>query len=176
ELETPELLVDGVSIGGRAGLVPSPALVLGSLLVTLAAGAFALVIGASPAAATAAAAVVGAAVNVALRLGPLSTATALPRLGPAAPLAGPLSPLVLRRPGAGRRDRVRLALLVAAGVAVHGALAFFPDHAPPDLDIHVRRTLDLERVPLDYQALLRYGSQLPTESQDQGAATAALGS
>src|SRR5207248_1208875 len=72
-------------------------------------------------------------------------------------------------------ERVLLACLVAAGVAAHGSVAFFPDHSPPDLDIHVRRTLDLFGVPLDYASLLRYGSQLPTASQDQGAATAALG-
>src|SRR5262249_22184247 len=40
---------------------------------------------------------------------------------------------------------------------------------------HVRRALDLERVPLRYDALLRYGSHLPTETQTFGTATLALG-
>jgi hypothetical protein len=68
-----------------------------------------------------------------------------------------------------------LAGLVAAGVAIHGSVAFFPDHNPPDVEIHVRRTLDLAGVGLDYGSLLRYGSHLPTRSQTFGQATAALG-
>ena len=54
-------------------------------------------------------------------------------------------------------------------------MAFFPDHNPPDVEIHVRRTLDLASVGLDYGSLLRYGSHLPTPSQTFGQATAALG-
>jgi hypothetical protein len=72
-------------------------------------------------------------------------------------------------------ERAALAGLVAAGIAVHGAVAFFPDHNPPDVEIHVRRTLDLAGVGLDYGALLRYGSHLPTRSQTFGQATTALG-
>ena len=64
---------------------------------------------------------------------------------------------------------------MAAGTLFHGSVVFFPDHNPPDIDIHVRRTLDLAGVPLSYDALMRYGSQLPTASQDLGQATAALG-
>jgi hypothetical protein len=70
---------------------------------------------------------------------------------------------------------VRAGGLVAVAVLGHGSLVFFPNHNPPDIEIHARRTLDLGGVPFDYQAMLRYGSQLPTASQDQGAATAALG-
>jgi hypothetical protein len=54
-------------------------------------------------------------------------------------------------------------------------VAFFPDHNPPDVEIHVRRTLDLGGVGLDYGSLLRYGSHLPTRSQTFGQATTALG-
>src|SRR5204863_1911968 len=118
---------------------------------------------------------VGLVANVALRLGPVSTAAALPRLAPVALLAGLATAVLMRAAGLAVRERVLLAGLVAAGVAAHGAVAFFPDHSPPDLDIHVRRTLDLFGLPFDYASLLRYGSQLPTASQDQGAATAALG-
>jgi hypothetical protein len=52
---------------------------------------------------------------------------------------------------------------------------FLPNHWPPDIDIHVLRTQDLAGVPLDYESILRYGSQLPTASQKLGQATDALG-
>src|SRR6185436_6399654 len=97
-------------------------------------------------------------------------------LAPLVALAGGLAYAALRRARAAPDTQAGLlAALVALGTLLHGSLVFFPDHNPPDIDIHVRRTLDLGGVPLDYQALLRYGSQLPTASQDQGAATAALG-
>ncbi len=175
ELDNPELLVDRIDVEAPAGLVPSPGLVLGIALVTLGAGVFAMAIGAPAGGAVMAALATGVVLNTALRLGPLSTVTALPRLMPAALLAGLAVALILRVARVPRHERALLAGLVAAGVAAHGAVAFFPDHSPPDLDIHVRRTLDLAGVPFDYGALLRYGSQLPTASQDQGAATAALG-
>jgi hypothetical protein len=99
-----------------------------------------------------------------------AAAAARARRGLAGVRGAAAAPPPLRAPRRGL-----LAALVALGTLLHGSLVFFPDHNPPDIDIHVRRTLDLGGVPLDYQALLRYGSQLPTASQDQGAATAALG-
>jgi len=175
ELDDPELLVDRVDIETTGGFIPSVWLVLALAAATLAAGVFALAAGARPTAAILAAAAAAIVGNLALRLGPLATAMAVPRLVPAALLAGAAAALVLRAARVDPRDRALLAGLVAAGVLGHGALAFLPDHNPPDLDIHVRRTLDLGGVPLEYGALLRYGSQLPTASQDLGAATAALG-
>jgi hypothetical protein len=58
---------------------------------------------------------------------------------------------------------------------VHGSVVFFPNHSPPDLDVHVRRTIDFASVPWDYGALLRYGSHMPTASQDINTATDAFG-
>src|SRR5439155_18539543 len=144
-------------------------------VITCATGLIAIAIGAPPAGAITASIVVATVANVALRARPVSTAMALPRLAPVALAAGLGTALLMRVAGVAVRERVLLACLVAAGVAAHGSVAFFPDHSPPDLDIHVRRTPDLFGVPLDYASLLRYGSQLPTASQDQGAATAALG-
>jgi len=68
-----------------------------------------------------------------------------------------------------------LTALVAAGVLVHGSVVFFPNHSPPDLDVHVRRAIDFAGVPWNYGALLRYGSHLPTASQDINTATDAFG-
>lgn len=179
ELDNPELLVDRVDVDAERGLVPRAPLVVGLGLLTLAAGLFAIAVGAAPAAGAAAALGAGLAGQLALRAGPVATANALPRLVPVALLAAGAVALVLRHARLSSdlwpRDRARLAGLVAIGIVAHGAVAFFPDHSPPDLDIHVRRTLDLAGVPLEYDALRRYGSQLPTASQDEGAATAALG-
>jgi hypothetical protein len=179
ELDNPELLVDRVDIDAERGLAPRGSLVAGIGLAALAAGVFAIAVGATPAAGVAAALAAGLAGQIALRAGPVATANALPRLLPVALLAAGAVALVLRHARFSRdvapRDRARLAALVAIGIVAHGAVAFFPDHSPPDLDIHVRRTLDLGGVPLEYDAMRRYGSQLPTASQDEGAATAALG-
>jgi hypothetical protein len=100
---------------------------------------------------------------------------ASPRLLPLAAVAGLLTRFALARRGLRDWERAALSGLVAAGTLFHASVVFFPNHNPPDIDIHVRRTLDLAGVPLSYQALMRYGSQLPTASQDLGQATAALG-
>src|SRR6185369_16895867 len=149
---SPEVLVDEVVVESTEGLSLSwPArLLLGA--VPLAAFLFLSVIGAGSARALIAAAVAGVAVVGLAWAAPFPVTTAVPRLLP-----------------------VALACLVAAGVAAHGAVAFFPDHNPPDVEIHVRRTLDLASVSLDYDSLLRYGSHLPTPSQTFGQATTALG-
>jgi hypothetical protein len=90
-------------------------------------------------------------------------------------VSGLLARLLLARRALAAGERAALAVLVAAGTLFHASVVFFPDHNPPDIDIHVRRTLDLAGVPWSYEALMRYGSQLPTVSQDLGQATAALG-
>jgi hypothetical protein len=144
--------------------------------VPLLAFAFGLAVAAPPRAALLGALAAGIAASLLARAAPFATYLAIPRLLPLALLAGWLAHRVLLRSrSASAAEASLLASLVAVGALVHGSLVFFPDHNPPDIDIHVRRTLDLAGVPFDYQAWLRYGSQLPTASQDQGAATAALG-
>ncbi|HVR72378.1 MAG TPA: hypothetical protein VMT87_16180 [Vicinamibacteria bacterium] len=158
----PEVLVDFVDLHAPRGFRLGAAACLGLALVPAAVFAFASRI-AGPGTA-AAASVAGALTTVALaRVAVLPVAAAAPRLVPLALLAGLGAHALLRRlPG---RDRRRLAWLVAAGTTVHGALPFFPNHNPPDLETHVTRTLDFAAVPLEREALLRYGSHLPTRSQ-----------
>jgi hypothetical protein len=174
EAARPELLVDSIEVSSpeglrlswRACLVAAAAPALAALLLGLIGGPLA-----AAGAAIAAAVVVG----LALPAAPVETTTAIPRLAPFAVLAGLAAAGLARGPGVPKRTRAALAALTAASAAAHGAVVFFPNHNPPDLDIHVRRTLDLASVPAEYGAWLRYGSQLPTASQDIGAATAALG-
>ena len=175
---SPEILIDEVVVESADGVSLSwPArLLLGA--VPLAAFLFAAAIGAAPATALVAAAVAGVAC---LGLGwaaPLPVVTAIPRLLPVALASGLAVHALLSRRASGPAtpaERAALACLVAAGVAAHGSVAFFPDHNPPDVEIHVRRSLDLASVTLDYGSLLRYGSHLPTPSQTFGQATTALG-
>jgi hypothetical protein len=174
----PEVLVDEVLVEGRDGLSLSwPArLLMGA--VPLAAFAFLMRVGIGRRAALIAAAGIAAAVLLLARASPLPALAALPRLVPVALVSGLAMHAVLSRRAAGLAtpaQRAALACLVAAGVAAHGSVAFFPDHNPPDVEIHVRRTLDLAAVHLDYGSLLRYGSHLPTPSQTFGQATTALG-
>src|SRR4030095_16773087 len=96
---------------------------------------------------------------------------AVPRLLPVALVAGAAVYAALGRRAAAAitpAQRAALACLVAAGVAAHGSVAFFPNHNPPDVEIHVRRTLDLATVGHDYRSLLRYGSPLPPPSDASG--------
>jgi hypothetical protein len=176
--ERPDVLVDYLDVEAPGGLRftarAAALLALGPLLVTL----FLCALRVPPRAVLIASAAATLVVVVLAHRAPAAMVVAVPRLLPAACLAGlgvfALSRL-LSRIGDGPLPAPALALAVALGVTAHGAVAFFPDHNPPDLDIHVRRTQDLAGVPLDYGAWLRYGSQLPTASQDLGAATAALG-
>lgn len=173
EAAQPELVVDflevsapsGLRLTARACAMVAAAPALAALLLALA--------GASGGAMAAGAAAVGAIVLALAAAAPVETVTAIPRLAPFALAAGFLA-VVLGR-GLRPAERAGLAALTAAAAAAHGAVVFFPNHNPPDIDIHVRRTLDLARVPAEYGAWMRYGSQLPTESQDIGSATAALG-
>ena len=175
---SPEILVDEVEVEAPGGVALSwPArLLLGA--VPLAAFALSILIGIGPALALIAAAGAGVVMLLLARADPLSVVSAVPRLLPVVLLAGLVAHRVLARWTAGltgAAERAALAALVAAGVAFHGSVAFFPDHNPPDVEIHVRRTVDLGGVGLDYGSLLRYGSHLPTRSQTFGQATTALG-
>ena len=175
----PEILVDEVEVQAQGGVALSwPARVLlGS--VPLAVFLFLMLVGIAPAPALLATAATGVATVLLARADPLSVVAAAPRLLPVALLSGLALHRVLVRKAntvTSSAERAALACLVAAGVAAHGSVAFFPDHNPPDVEIHVRRTLDLAGVGLDYGSLLRYGSHLPTPSQTFGQATAALGS
>src|SRR5204863_467875 len=98
----------------------------------------------------------------------------LSRLVPVALAAGLFTRLALGLTSVPARDRAALSALVAAGVLFHGSLSFVPDFDPYDVEVHVRRAVDLGRVPLRYDALLRYGSHLPTETQTFGTATLGL--
>jgi hypothetical protein len=137
---------------------------------------FALAVGAGPMAALAAAGAGVALLAVLVHAAPLALLIAVTRLLPFALGAGLLTRLALGRwSDAARGPRAALSALVAAGVLFHGALPFVPGFDPYDVEVHVRRAQDLGRVPLEYGALLRYGSHLPTETQTFGTATAALG-
>ena len=174
-IDNPELFVDYVELQAPAGadLTPGACALVG--LVPACAFAFALVVGAGRRAALLSGLAAAAAAVALCRAAPLPVLLAIPRLLPVALAGGLLARALL----AGRRlrgwEKAALAGLVVVGALGHGSVVFFPDHNPPDIDIHVRRSLDLGDVPLRYDALMRYGSQLPTASQDLGAATAALG-
>jgi hypothetical protein len=173
-VDSPRLLLDFVELQSAAGLSSSWRACLRVALVPLLVFAFCRAVSLGPLAALWGALAAGVAATLLARAAPFATYLAIPRLLPLALIAGWLAHAALRRARA-LSHAGPLAALVALGTLLHGSLVFFPDHNPPDIDIHVRRTLDLGGVPFDYQALLRYGSQLPTASQDQGAATAALG-
>jgi hypothetical protein len=157
----PEVLVDFAEVRAPRGLRLGAAACLGLAVVPAAVFAFASLLGVAwaPSASVAAA----AATVVLARVAPLPVVAAAPRLVPLALTVGLLAYALLRRVPAG--DRRRMAWLVAAGIAFHGALPFFPNHNPPDLETHVTRTLDFADVPLERRALLEYGSHLPTRSQ-----------
>ena len=172
-VENPQVFVDFVDVEADGGWRLSLPAVATLALAVGAATAFAFGVGLAAPVATGAGIVALALVAWLARLAPLPLVLAAPRLVPLAIVAGLIAWLASRR--AGRAPGAALAGLVALGTLVHGAVVFFPNHNPPDIDIHVRRTRDLGSVPLEYRALMRYGSQIPTASQDQGAATAALG-
>jgi len=161
----PEVLVDFVEMHGPRGLRPTPAACLGLGLVPATVFAFALLIGHGPRAAAVASVAAALATVVLARVALLPALAAAPRLVPLALLTGLVCHALLRRAPVVAAERERLAWLVAFGITFHGALSFFPNHNPPDLETHVTRTLDFASVPFERQALLRYGSHLPTPSQ-----------
>jgi hypothetical protein len=173
--ESPRLDVDSLTLEAEGGLRLAGRERLLAVLLPLGVALLLRGAGLGAGGALGGAGVVAALCAALLWAAPLATSAALARLVPLALATGLVALALLRRAGAPPADARWLMVLVAAGTAFHGALAFFPDHNPPDVDIHVRRTADLAEVPLEYGALLRYSSQLPTASQDRGAATAALG-
>jgi hypothetical protein len=173
--ETPLIEIDYLEVDAAGGLSVAGRQRLLAVLAPVAILALLRLAGFGAAGALIGAALSGVLTIALLRAAPLATSAALPRLLPLALAAGLATHALLRRWNVPLADRRWLTALVAAGTAFHGSLVFFPDHSPPDIDIHVRRTADLAAVPLEYQALLRYASQLPTASQDRGEATAALG-
>ena len=174
----PEILVDEVVVEGRDGTVLSWPARLALAAVPLAVYLFLILVGIERRPGLVAAAVAGVSILLLARASPLPVVAAVPRLLPVALVSGVAVGMVLARGAAALATPARstaLACLVAAGVAAHGSVAFFPNHNPPDVEIHVRRTLDLAGVGHDYRSLLRYGSHLPTPSQTFGQATTALG-
>jgi hypothetical protein len=174
--DDPRLLVDFLELESEGGLYLTWTACATVALLPLLVFGFALALGAGARTALGGSLAAALLALLVCRGAPFATLLAIPRLLPLALAAGWLARSALVRwSTVTAREAGALAALVALGTLFHGSLVFFPDHNPPDIDIHARRTLDLALVPLDYQALLRYGSQLPTPSQDLGAATAALG-
>jgi hypothetical protein len=176
-VDNPQLFVDYVEVAADGGTRLSTTWIAVLSLLVLAAFGVTVALGAAPIAGVVVAASLSSAALVLSRMAPLPLVIAAPRLLPAAFLAGGVARLLLGRAHSPSPfERSALALLVAGGTLLHGAVVFFPNHNPPDLDIHVRRALDLGDVPFEYGAMMRYGSQLPTAHQDRGPATDALGS
>jgi hypothetical protein len=169
------LFVDYVELSSTGGLVLGRPARLALAAVPLLVALFGLVTGTRPVFALAAAAAAAAGTVALSRWAPLPVVLAIPRLLPVALAGGLLAGFVLRRSGVAAADRRGLAWLVAAGILAHGSPSFCPDHRPPDLDVHIVRALDAQRLPLDYRAWLEYGSHLPTASQRRGEATDLFG-
>jgi hypothetical protein len=175
-VDNPQLLLDYVEVTAENGWRLSWPAIAALVIAVAAVVLFVGTMGLPPSIVWGVGTAFGAAVVVLARVAPVAATLAAPRLVPVALAAGLVARFLLARVGGtSPRERAALAALVAAGTLAHGSLVFFPNHNPPDIDIHVRRSLDLRGVPFEYQALLRYGSQLPTASQDMGQATAALG-
>ncbi len=172
----PVLWVASIEADSPSGLRFTPAVRALIFVVPLAVFAFALLAEAGPVAAGVAAALSVAALAALTPRAPVPMILAATRLLPVALASGLATSFALRRWSAvPAATRAGLSLLVAIGVLGHAALPFVPGFDPFDVEVHVRRAQDLGRVPLEYGALLRYGSHLPTETQTFGTATAALG-
>lgn len=157
----PELLVDYIEAASPGGLVLTAASCTLLAAVPLAVFVFALAVGSGRKAAAAASVVSAVGVAVLARLATFPLLLAVPRLLPVALVAGFVAQRLLRRSAAaGPLEGTILACVMAVGVLFYGSLAFFPNHNPPGLEPHVRRTLDLRSLPFEYQAFLQYGSQL----------------
>jgi hypothetical protein len=173
----PEILVDEVAVSSASGLALAWPAVLCLAFCPLALALFARVLGQRRPVAWGIGAAAACLVAVAVRVAPFPTLLAVPRLVPLALAAGLAVWAALRRfSTVDRRTALRWACVTAASLALHASLPFFPDHNPPDLQTHIDRTLDFADVPWDYQALLRYGSHLPTASQTAAPATDLFGS
>jgi hypothetical protein len=173
----PEVRIDFVEVAAADGLrlAPWALLLLAVLPAAVVLAAWAL--GCPMRVSSAAGASVAAAAVVVARAFPFAALAGAGRLYPVALVGGLATAWLLGRaaPPVSRRDRAALAGVVFLGTLVHGAVAFAPNHNPPDLGTHIARILDLGRLPLEYDALLRYGSHLPTESQSTAPATDLFG-
>lgn len=171
----PVVWVAGVDVSSPDGLRFSSGVRFLMAAVTAAVFGFALVIGSGAGLALLASAVAAGVLAYFAHASPLALVLVVTRLLPLALAAGLVTRFALASAPLSPRARAALSALVAAGVLGHGSLAFAPGYDPYDVEVHVRRAQDLGNVPLEYDALLRYGSHLPTETQTFGTATAALG-
>lgn len=172
----PEILVDEVTVESNRGLVLAWPAVLVLAACPLAVALFARALGHRPRAAWTSGLIAAGLVLWLVRLAPFATLMAAPRLVPLALVAGLLTAFLLRRfAGIERHTCRRWAWLMAVGLVIRASLPFFPEHNPPDLQTHADRTLDFADVPWAYDALLRYGSHLPTASQTAAPATDLFG-
>ncbi|MET0553973.1 MAG: hypothetical protein ABW221_13100 [Vicinamibacteria bacterium] len=173
----PEVFVDEVTVSGARGLALAWPAVLCLSVCPVAVALFARLLGARAAVAWGAGAAAAALLAIAVRAAPFPTLSAVPRLTPLALAAGAAVWAALRRfSTADARTAARWGVVTASFLAAHASLPFFPDHNPPDLQTHIDRTLDFADVPLEYHALRRYGSHLPTASQTAAPATDLFGS
>ena len=172
----PELLVHSLEAEAPEGLVLSAASCALLAAVPVLVFAFGRLIGFEGTGALGLSAAAGLGTLLLARFAPFPLLLAVTRLLSVALVAGLLTALALARClRVARCERAILAAIVAAGTLAHGSLPFFAAREPGDAEIHLRRARDLARVPLEYDALLRYGSHLPTVSQTFGEATVALG-
>lgn len=172
----PEVLVDYVDVEAPGGLLLSWTTCLLLAGVPILAGLFGRSVGLGSPGALGVAGAAALATLVLRQVAPVPTILGAPRLVPLALLFGAG---VHRALGACRAatagDRGALAGLTAMGILVHGSVVFFPNHNPPDLQTHIERVYDLRDVPLEYEALLRYGSHMPTATQHSAPATDLFG-
>ena len=172
----PVVWMAGIEASAPAGLAFSRGARLLLAVTAVAVFAFAILIGAGWTAAAIAAVVATVGLLWVAHVAPVALLLVITRLGPFALGAGLLTRLALTwQRSLSPRVRAALCALVAAGTLWHGALPFVPGFDPYDVEVHVRRARDFGNVPLTYDAMLRYGSHLPTETQTFGTATAALG-
>ena len=167
------LFMDSLEVRDPAGLRATAGARALVAVVPLALGVLLWIAGASGAGVALASVVAGAVAAALFRVAPLPFLAAVPRLLPCVIGLGLVATWLMRR--AERRTRAAVVALTVAGALAHGAIAFFPNHNPPDRDIHVVRTLDIGTVPWTYQDWLRYGSHLPTASQYAEKATLLFG-
>jgi hypothetical protein len=167
------LFMDYLEVRDTAGLRPTLGARVRVAAVPLVLGVVMWAAGAGPAAIALMAGLGGVAAAALFRAAPLPLLAGVPRLLPAAAVLGLACAWLLRR--VEPPTRAALVALATAGALWHGSIAFFPNHNPPDRDIHVVRALDLGAVPWTWDDWLRYGSHLPTASQYAEKATLLFG-
>jgi hypothetical protein len=172
--DNPRLLLDRIDLLSARGYSLSNGAALMIIAIPLLIFVAAVAIGCSPAMAGLGAGLAALLLVPLVHAAPFACLTAIPRLLPMALIATLIVWWLLRR-YARQAPATMLAAVTFVGALAHGAIVFFPDHQPPDIYIHVRRAIDFGSVPLSYDALMRYSSQLPTATQDMGPATFALG-